>query len=87
LPIPALPPLILQSFKEGLIAHPVAGFNPVGMKELMKIPNEYTLLTLIIVGYPGDEAHLSEKHLESEHNERSRVPASQVFAHNTWISD
>ncbi len=79
--------LILQSFKEGLIAHPIAGFNPVGVKEAMGIPNEYTLLTLIIIGFPGDEAHLSEKHLESEHGERSRVAESQVIAHNSWFAN
>jgi nitroreductase len=78
--------LILQAFKEGLIAHPIAGFNPVGVKEVMGIPNEYTLLTLIIIGYPGDEAHLSEKHLESEHGERVRVAESQVIAHNSWFA-
>ena len=77
--------LILQSFKEGLIAHPIAGFDPVGLKEVIGIPNEYTLLTLIIIGYPGDEAHLSEKHLESEHGERSRVAESQVIARNGWF--
>ncbi len=77
--------LILQSIKEGLIAHPIAGFNPVGVKEVFGIPKEYILLTLIIIGYPGDEAHLSEKHLESEHGERSRVAESQVIAHNRWF--
>ncbi len=77
--------LLLQSFKEGLIAHPIAGFNPVGVKEVIGMPNEYTLLTLIVIGYPGDETHLSEKHLESEHGDRSRVAESQVIAHNRWF--
>jgi nitroreductase len=77
--------LILQCFKEGLVAHPIAGFNPLKIKEAIGIPESFTLLTLIIVGYPGAETHLSEKHLESEHGERVRVPQSQVIAHNSWF--
>lgn len=78
--------LVLQAFKEGLIAHPIAGFKPVEIKKAFNIPDEYTLLALIILGYPGEEAHLNDKHLELEHSERERKPMEEVVFYNSWLS-
>ncbi len=77
--------LILQRFKEGLIAHPVAGFNPEAAKKAMAIPPEYTLITLIIIGRPGDGSNLNEKHREMEHDGRSRKDESEVVSYNRWF--
>jgi nitroreductase len=76
--------LILQAVKEGLIAHPIAGFNPVKLKADFGIPEEYILITVIVIGFPGDEAHLNAKHLAQEHSERDRKPESEVIMYNTW---
>ena len=42
--------LILYLTEQGLVAHPIAGFDPIKVKELLEIPNEMHLITLIIVG-------------------------------------
>ncbi|MFX1516592.1 MAG: nitroreductase family protein [Promethearchaeota archaeon] len=42
--------LILYLTDQGLVAHPIAGFNPIKVKELLEIPDEMHLITLIIVG-------------------------------------
>ncbi|MFX1505082.1 MAG: nitroreductase family protein [Promethearchaeota archaeon] len=42
--------LILHLTDQGLVAHPIAGFNPVKVKELLGIPDEMHLITLVIVG-------------------------------------
>jgi len=76
--------LVLQACREGLIAHPIAGFKPVEIKKAFSIPDDYTLITLIILGYPGDESHLSEKHLGLEHSERDRKPINEVVQYNFW---
>jgi len=76
--------LILQAVKEGLIAHPIAGFKPVPIKEAFGIPGGHTLLTLIVLGYPGDESHLNEKHLGLEHSDRDRKPLDSVVMYNRW---
>ena len=77
--------LILQSVAEGLIAHPIAGYNPELIRKSFEIPAEYALITLIVVGFPGDESHLSEKHLAQEHGERSRQHESKVISYNRWF--
>lgn len=76
--------MVLQAFREGLIAHPIAGFKPVPIKELLGIPEQYILITLVILGYPGDISVLSEKHQQSELSGRERKPENEVIAFNGW---
>ena len=42
--------LILRATELGLVAHPIAGFNESRAKDILKIPNEMRLITLVIVG-------------------------------------
>ncbi|MBN2050978.1 MAG: nitroreductase family protein [Spirochaetales bacterium] len=78
--------LVLQATHEGLIAHPIAGYKPVEIKEALGIPQDYTLITLVALGHPGDESHLNEKHLELEHSKRDRKPLEEVVFRNTWAA-
>jgi nitroreductase len=76
--------LMLQSFKEGLYAHAIAGFDPLKVKEAFNIPDEYIVITLVAVGYPGDDASLNDKHKELEHSGRIRKPEAEVISYNAW---
>jgi nitroreductase len=76
--------LVLQGTREGLIAHPVAGFKPAPIKAELGIPEDHILITLVICGRPGDDKHLSEKHLASEHGERIRKPREEVISYNSF---
>lgn len=42
--------IILYLTEQGLVAHPIAGFNPEVAKKLLNLPDEMQLITLIIVG-------------------------------------
>ena len=79
--------LMLQALKEGLYAHPMAGFDPLKVKEAFQIPDEFIVITLVAVGYPGEPSHLSEKHQKQESSERVRKPESEVICYNTWGSE
>ena len=76
--------LILQAGKEGLYAHPMAGFEPLKVKEAFKIPEEYIVITLVAIGYPGEDHFLNEKHRELEVSPRERKPDSEVICYNAW---
>jgi nitroreductase len=80
----AMENLMLQAFKEGAIGHAMAGFDPLVVKEKFSIPEEFIVIALIAIGYPGDESHLSEKHIEMEHSPRDRKPESEVITYNAW---
>lgn len=77
--------LMLQATREGLVAHPIAGFDPLVVKKNLEIPDEFTLITLIIIGHAGPEDHLSDKHKEMEHAPRQRKPESEVISRNRWF--
>ncbi|MBI9096254.1 MAG: nitroreductase family protein [Sphaerochaeta sp.] len=74
----------IQAVAEGLYVHPIAGYNAKEAKEALGIRNEDTLQTLIVLGYPGDEEDLSEKHLESEHSPRIRKSLDEVACFDHW---
>ena len=76
--------LMLQGFKEGLYAHAIAGYDPIKIKEAFNIPEEYIIITMVALGYPGDDSYLGEKHKELEHSKRERKPESEVISYNTW---
>ena len=79
--------LMLQGFKEGLYAHAIAGYDPGRIKEAFQISDEYIIITLVALGYPGEDAALSEKHKKLEHSERVRRPESEAICYNAWNLD
>ena len=76
--------LLLQSTKEGLYAHPMAGWDPKVLREQFAIESDTRVIAMIAIGYPGDATNLNEKHAESEVSERSRKPLSEVRQWNAW---
>ena len=79
--------LMLQAFKEGLIGHAIAGFDPLKIKAAFDIPDEYIVITLVAVGFPGDDSFLNEKHKTLETSPRDRKPESEVICYNQWEFD
>jgi len=73
--------LIMRATELGLVAHPIAGYSPKKTKEILGIPEEYQVITLIIVGKHSDELSpiLSEKQVEWE-KERPERLAIEKFA-------
>jgi nitroreductase len=39
----------------GLVAHPIAGYRPKKTREILGIPDEYQVITLIIVGKHAEQ--------------------------------
>jgi nitroreductase len=78
--------LMMQATREGLYAHPMAGFSPETLREKFGIEEQTRVVTMVAIGYPGDGANLNEKHAESEKSERSRKELSEVLQWNSWQS-
>jgi len=80
--------LMIQATALGLIAHPIAGFKPEGVKEILAISEAYTLITLVIVGHRSDDlSDLSEKHRAVELGLRDRKPLDHVVSWNRFSFD
>ncbi|MEO0131764.1 MAG: nitroreductase family protein [candidate division WOR-3 bacterium] len=60
--------LLLRATELGLVAHPIAGYNHKLVKEVLRIPDGMTVITLIIIGKHAKEIKpvLTEKQREQE---------------------
>lgn len=76
--------ICLQATALGLKAHQMGGFDPEKLKQEFSIPEEYTALSVIAIGYQADESILDEKNYKSEIAERKRKPISLTFFDSNW---
>ncbi|OPY31344.1 MAG: malonic semialdehyde reductase [Methanomassiliicoccales archaeon PtaU1.Bin124] len=77
--------LMLRATELGLIAHPIAGYDPLAVKKALNIPNEYVVITLVNCGYPGtDTSMLSEKQLAQQKERPARKPVGENFFEGVW---
>jgi nitroreductase len=68
--------LILRATELGLVAHPIAGYKEKRVKEILGIPEEMQVITLVNVGKHADVLHDlltdSQKEVEKERPPRKR---------------
>ncbi len=78
--------LILRATELGLVAHPIAGFSPKKTREILGIPEEYAVVTFIIVGQKADGLSpvLSEKQAASETRRPERLPFDKFVFRNRY---
>lgn len=71
--------LILRAADMGLVAHPIAGYDPEKVRDILKIPDDMHVITLVIVGAKAEEISplLSEKNAEIELKRPERMPVNQ----------
>ncbi|WP_287583450.1 nitroreductase family protein [Candidatus Borrarchaeum sp.] len=74
--------LILRATEMGLVAHPIAGFNEEIVKSVLEIPEDVTVITLVIIGKHSETISpvLSEKHVKDEQKRPTRFPF-EAFVH------
>ena len=47
--------LILRAMEIGLVAHPIAGYNVEKVKEILEIPDDMNVITLVIIGKKSEK--------------------------------
>ena len=75
--------LILRATELGLVAHPIAGYNEEKAKEIMNIPNEMRLITLLICGKKSDQvpSDFLKYMIEQEVTRPKRKPINEFIFH------
>ncbi|MBN2344769.1 MAG: nitroreductase family protein [Candidatus Aminicenantes bacterium] len=78
--------LILRATEMGLVAHPIAGFDQEKAREVLGIPVDMTLITLVIVGRHllPPNALLSEKQAAIEAQRPERLPLAEILRRNRF---
>ena len=82
----AVAQMILRATELGLVAHPIAGYDENKTKEILNIPEEMRIITLIIVGKHSDEINvlLSEKQAEIEGERPARKDLHDFVWFNSY---
>jgi len=78
--------MILRATELGLVAHPIAGFHEDKVKEILGIPEDMTVITLVNFGKRRLElrAELSEKQREWEQERPERLPLEKFVHLNAY---
>ncbi|MEO0231018.1 MAG: nitroreductase family protein [candidate division WOR-3 bacterium] len=78
--------LILRLTDLDLVAHPIAGYDEDKVKEILKIPKDMIVITLIIVGKKADQLSpiLSERHKKWEEKRPERLKFEEFCGLNEW---
>lgn len=78
--------LALQAVSLGLIAHQMGGFDADRARAVFAIPEEYTPMAMIAVGYQASPDVLDEETRQKELRARSRKPLAECFFEGAWGS-
>lgn len=80
--------IILRATELGFVAHPIAGYDEAKAKEVLSIPAEMTLITLINVGKHSNNISpvLSEKQINDEGARPARLAPDKFAFHNRYPS-
>lgn len=78
--------LILRSTELGLVAHPIAGFSPKKTREILDIPPDMEIITLVIVGKKSNKVNpgLSRQQVEAEGQRPARLPIDEFVYLNEF---
>ncbi len=80
--------IILRATELGLVAHPIAGFKESLAKEILGIPREMRLITLLVIGKHSKEVNpvLSESMKLGEKQRPPRIPLGEFIYLNKYTN-
>jgi nitroreductase len=78
--------IILRATELGLVAHPIAGFSPKKTREILGIPEDMEVITLVIVGKHAETISpvLSEWQAKAEKQRPERLPVEKIIYKNVY---
>jgi len=78
--------MILRATELGLVAHPIAGYSPKKTREILNIPDNIDVITLVIIGKKSDKINpdLSEKQIEAEKKRPERKKIDEFVHFNKY---
>ncbi|MDH3365181.1 MAG: nitroreductase family protein [Thermoplasmata archaeon] len=81
----AIGQMLLRATELGFVAHPIAGYDPSKVREVLGIPDDRIIITLVICGFHGqDDTLLSDKQREAERERPRRKAIGENFHSNKW---
>ena len=80
--------MMLQASELELVAHPIAGYNPDEIHQILSIPRSYNVINLLVVGKkdPHNE-NLSDSQKKMELTQPARKPINKIVFHNRYMEN
>ncbi|MGH8580058.1 MAG: nitroreductase family protein [Gammaproteobacteria bacterium] len=76
--------LALQATAMRLMVHQMGGFDASKLQTALRVPERYTCLAMIAVGYQLPEERIPAELKEREHAPRARKPIGERFFQGAW---
>lgn len=76
--------LLLAAVEEGLMGHPMAGYNEAAVRKALNIPDDYHIVCVISLGYPGHIEELDEATRAKDEKPRTRKEVTETFFFDGW---
>jgi len=78
--------IILRATELGLVAHPIAGYSPKKTREILGVPDEMNVITLIIVGKHSSQMNplMNETQIEVEKERPERLATDKIVFMNRY---
>lgn len=76
--------MLLESYHQGLVAHSILGFNEKMVKQALDIPDEFRVITLVIIGYQGNFDEADEVLKSKEQEPRTRKSLDEIVHWGGW---
>ncbi len=76
--------LLLAAAEEGLMAHPMAGYNAARLHQVLDIPAEYHVICIVSLGYPGSIEQLDELARTKDEAPRTRKELGEIIARDRF---
>jgi nitroreductase len=71
--------LLLAATEEGLLTHPMAGYDATQLHAVLDIPSEYHVMCVIALGYPGSIDQLDERNRKKDEAPRIRKGLGEII--------
>ena len=73
--------LVLRATELGLVAHPIAGFDPAAVRKALGIPEDCMVITLVIIGKKSDDlSALTPQQAAGEQARPPRLAPENIYA-------
>jgi len=77
----AVSAIVLRATEMGLVAHPIAGYSPAKAREILGIPDDRMLITLVIVGKKSESLEgLSDAQKDAEKERPARRDLAAIHS-------
>jgi len=76
--------LTAQATALGLAVHQMGGFDGAAVRATYDVPDGFSPVSVVAIGYPGEPEQLSDQLAERERAPRTRLEPSELFFRNRW---